>query len=44
MAMWLVWQLCGLTLAETGKLFGELDYAAVAQRIRRARAALSENE
>ncbi len=43
-AMWLVWERCGLTLNEIGNLFGGLDYAAVAQRIRRARAALSENE
>jgi len=34
-AMWAVWQLCGLTLREIGELFGGMDYAAVAQRIRR---------
>ena len=36
-AMWLVWECCELSLAEIGKLFGGLDYAAVAQRIRRGR-------
>jgi len=35
MAMWVVWQLCELTLREIGALFGGMDYAAVAQRIRR---------
>jgi chromosomal replication initiation ATPase DnaA len=30
-----VWECCELSLAEIGKLFGGLDYAAVAQRIRR---------
>ena len=34
-AMWLVWERCELSLAEIGRLFGGLDYAAVAQRIRR---------
>jgi Bacterial dnaA protein helix-turn-helix len=34
-AMWLVWEHSGLTLAQIGNLFGGLDYAAVAQRIRR---------
>ena len=34
-AMWLVWECCKLSLAEIGRLFGGLDYAAVAQRIRR---------
>ena len=34
-AMWTVWQLCELTLREIGTIFGGMDYAAVAQRIRR---------
>jgi hypothetical protein len=34
-AMWCVWQLCELTLREIGSIFGGMDYAAVAQRIRR---------
>jgi putative transposase len=34
-AMWVVWQLCELTLREIGAIFGGMDYAAVAQRIRR---------
>jgi putative transposase len=34
-ALWAVWQLCDLTLREIGTIFGGLDYAAVAQRIRR---------
>ena len=34
-AMWCVWQLCELTLREIGSMFGGMDYAAVAQRIRR---------
>jgi putative transposase len=34
-AMWAVWQLCELTLREIGTIFGGMDYAAVAQRIRR---------
>jgi len=41
LAMWLVWERCELSLGEIGKLFGGLDYAAVAQRIRRARLSLS---
>jgi putative transposase len=43
-AMWLIWERCDLTLAGIGKLFGGLDYAAVAQRIRRARLSLSEKK
>jgi REP-associated tyrosine transposase len=35
LAMWAVWQLCELTLREIGAIFGGMDYAAVAQRIRR---------
>ena len=34
-AMTLVWERCGLSLKEIGKIFGGADYAAVAQRIRR---------
>ena len=37
-AMWLVWQRCALSLREIGALFGGMDYAAVAQRIRRLEA------
>ncbi len=37
-AMWVVWELCGLTLREIGELFAGMDYAAVAQRIRRVEA------
>jgi chromosomal replication initiation ATPase DnaA len=39
LAMWAMWQLCELTLRETGLLFGGMDYAAVAQRIRRIKQA-----
>jgi len=34
-AMALVWEKCALRLREIGQLFGGIDYAAVAQRIRR---------
>jgi REP-associated tyrosine transposase len=34
-AMALVWERCALTLREIGQLFGGIDYAAIAQRIRR---------
>ena len=34
-AMWLLWQKAGLTLREIGTLFGQIDYVAVSQRIRR---------
>jgi hypothetical protein len=34
-AMALVWERCALSLREIGQLFGGIDYAAVAQRIRR---------
>jgi putative transposase len=34
-AMWLVWEKCGMSLREMGVLFGGLDYSAVAQRLRR---------
>jgi chromosomal replication initiation ATPase DnaA len=43
-AMWLIWERCELTLAGIGELFGGLDYAAVAQRIRRVRLSLSEKK
>jgi len=34
-AMWTVWQICELTLRDIGRIFDGMDYAAVAQRIRR---------
>jgi hypothetical protein len=34
-AMWLVWEQCGMSLREVGDFFGGLSYAAVAQRLRR---------
>jgi putative transposase len=37
LAMWLIWEICAIRLREIGELFGGLDYAAVAQRIRRTR-------
>jgi putative transposase len=43
-AMWLIWERSELTLAGIGELFGGLDYAAVAQRIRRVRLSLSEKK
>lgn len=36
-AMWMIWESGNKSLREIGELFGGLDYAAVAQRIRRAR-------
>jgi chromosomal replication initiation ATPase DnaA len=39
MAMWMIWESGSLTLREIGEFFGGLDYAAVAQRIRRTRLA-----
>jgi putative transposase len=36
-AMWLLWETGSKSLREIGELFGGLDYAAVAQRIRRTR-------
>jgi REP-associated tyrosine transposase len=36
-AMWMVWETGEKSLGEIGELFGGLDYAAVAQRIRRIR-------
>jgi len=38
-AMWMVWETGTKSLREIGELFGGLDYAAVAQRIRRTRSA-----
>jgi REP-associated tyrosine transposase len=38
-AMWMVWESGSKSLREIGELFGGLDYAAVAQRIRRTRSA-----
>jgi chromosomal replication initiation ATPase DnaA len=37
-AMWMVWETGSKSLREIGELFGGLDYAAVAQRIRRTKA------
>jgi chromosomal replication initiation ATPase DnaA len=34
-AMWTVWHICQLTLRDIGTIFGGMDYAAVAQRVRR---------
>ena len=34
-AMWLVWEKCGMSLRQIGEFFGGLEYSAVAQRIRR---------
>ena len=34
-AMALVWEKCALSLREIGQMFGGIDYAAIAQRIRR---------
>jgi chromosomal replication initiation ATPase DnaA len=35
--MWMIWETGNKSLREIGELFGGLDYAAVAQRIRRTR-------
>jgi len=43
-AMWIVSERSGLTLRQIGDLFGGLDYAAVAQRIKRTRDKYSEEE
>jgi putative transposase len=40
-AMWMIWESGTKSLREIGELFGGLDYAAVAQRIRRTRSAHS---
>jgi chromosomal replication initiation ATPase DnaA len=37
LAMWMIWEMGDLSLREIGELFGGIDYAAVAQRIRRIR-------
>ena len=37
MAMWMVWETGSKSLREIGELFGGVDYAAVAQRIRRTK-------
>ncbi|CAN5429686.1 transposase [soil metagenome] len=36
-AMWLVWERCGLSQVEMGRLFGDLAAGSVAQRLRRIR-------
>jgi hypothetical protein len=41
--MWMVWESGTKSLREIGELFGRLDYAAVAQRIRRTKAAYNPN-
>jgi REP element-mobilizing transposase RayT len=38
-AMWMIWEMGDKSLREIGEMFGGLDYAAVAQRIRRVRLA-----
>jgi DnaA-like protein len=42
-AMWLVWEKCGMSLREIGELFGGLEYSAVAQRLRRFSAKAQES-
>jgi len=37
-AMWMVWETGSKSRREIGELFGGLDYATVAQRIRRTKA------
>jgi len=44
MAIWMMAELCGVTLREIGEIIGGLDYAAVAQRIRRTRLKYPEKE
>ena len=44
MAIWMMAELCGVTLREIGEVIGGLDYAAVAQRIRRTRLKYPEKE
>jgi hypothetical protein len=39
--MWMVWETGRKSLREIGELFGGLDYAAVAQRIRRTKSTYS---
>jgi REP-associated tyrosine transposase len=43
-ALWAVWQSCDWTLREIGALFGGMDYAAVAQRIKRTKQAAESSE
>lgn len=43
-AMWVIWESGDKTLAEIGRMFGGLDYAAVGQRIRRVRGSHSARE
>jgi chromosomal replication initiation ATPase DnaA len=38
-ALWLIWERCGLSQEEIGRLFGGMKGAAVAQRLRRLKAA-----
>jgi chromosomal replication initiation ATPase DnaA len=38
-AIWMIWESGSRSLREIGELFGGLDYATVAQRIRRTRSA-----
>jgi chromosomal replication initiation ATPase DnaA len=35
LAIWLVWEQCGLSLRQVGEFFGGMKYNAVAQRLRR---------
>jgi len=42
-AMWMVWETGRKSLREVGELFGGLDYAAVAQRIRRTKSTYNPN-
>jgi putative transposase len=42
-AMWMIWESGSKSLREIGELFGGLDYAAVAQRIRRIRSSRDAN-
>ena len=41
-AIWMIWESGTKSLREIGELFGGLDYAAIAQRIRRTRSAHSQ--
>ncbi len=34
-ALWVIWEKCGLNQRELGELFGGINYPAVAQRLRR---------
>ena len=35
MALWMIWEKCGVSQRELGQLCGGMNYAAVAQRLRR---------